>query len=46
MLQKELKPAIPTKRRGLLSSGMCLQRDNARRHTARNTMKQMQGLKF
>jgi hypothetical protein len=39
MLQNHLKPAIWRKCHDLLSSGMCLQHDNAQLHTARHTMK-------
>jgi histone-lysine N-methyltransferase SETMAR len=46
MLQNQLKPAIRTKRRSLSSSGVCLQHDNARTHTARRTIKQIQDLKL
>ncbi|CAN7998992.1 unnamed protein product [Ixodes hexagonus] len=37
MLTEELKTALRTKRRGLLSKGVLLQHDNARPHTARTT---------
>jgi hypothetical protein len=46
MLQNQLKPAIGSKRRGLLSSGVCPWRDNARPRTARHTVKQIQDLKL
>jgi histone-lysine N-methyltransferase SETMAR len=39
-----LKPAIRTKRRGLLTSGVLLQNDNARPHTARVTAKKITDL--
>jgi histone-lysine N-methyltransferase SETMAR len=35
LLQNHLKPAILSKRRGLLSSGVLLQHDNTRSHTAK-----------
>ena len=38
MLSTELKPAIRTKRRGLLSSGVLLLHDNACPHTAIHTL--------
>jgi hypothetical protein len=43
-LRHQLTPAISRKRCGLLYSGMCLQHDNARPHTARHTVKQIQDL--
>ena len=46
MLRNKLKPAVRRRRRGLLSSGVCLQLDNARRFTARHTVKQIQDLKL
>jgi hypothetical protein len=46
MFQNQLKPEIRTKLRGLLSSGVCLQHDNARAHTARRTANQIQDLKL
>ena len=46
VLRNQLKPAIRTKRGGLLSSVLCPQSDNARLHTARHTVKQMQDLKW
>jgi hypothetical protein len=46
MLQNQLMPAIRTKRCSLLSSSVCLQHDNARPHTARHTMKQIQDLNW
>jgi hypothetical protein len=44
MIRHQFKPAIRTKRRGLLSCGLCLQHDNARRHTAYHTVKKIQDL--
>lgn len=38
--------AIGIKHRGLFSSGVCLQRENARPKTARHTLKRIQGLKL
>jgi hypothetical protein len=46
MLQNQLKPAIWRKCPDLLSSGVCLQHDNARPHTACYTIKQIHDLKF
>jgi len=46
MLRNHIKEAIRRKRRGLLSSRVCLQGDNARPHTARHTVKQILDLKF
>jgi histone-lysine N-methyltransferase SETMAR len=46
MLRTQLKPAVQRKRRGLLSSGLCLQRDKAQFHTARFTEKENQDLKL
>jgi hypothetical protein len=37
LLRNHLKPAIRSKRRGLLSTGVLLEHDNARHHTARAT---------
>jgi hypothetical protein len=45
-LDTRVKEAIQRKLRGLLSSGVCLQRDDARRHTASHTVKQILDLKF
>ncbi|GFG36661.1 hypothetical protein Cfor_09401 [Coptotermes formosanus] len=45
MLRNLRKPAVRRKRCGLLSSGMCLQHDNARLSTARHTVKQIQDCK-
>jgi hypothetical protein len=38
MLQNQLKSAVRRKHCGLLSSGVCLQHDNARLRTAHHTM--------
>jgi histone-lysine N-methyltransferase SETMAR len=46
LLQNHLKPAIRSKRRGLLSSGVLLQHDNARPHTARATAKKITDLRL
>ena len=48
MLRSRLKPASKIKqtRSGLLSSGVCLQHDNALRHAARHTVKQIQDFKL
>jgi len=46
MLSTELKPAIRTKRRGLLSSGVLLLHDNARPHTAIHTLQTLEKLGF
>jgi len=46
MLSTELKPAIRTKRRGLLSSGVLLLCDNARPHTAIHTLQTLVKLGF
>jgi hypothetical protein len=43
-IRHQLKPAIRTKRRGLLSSGLCLQHDNAQHHIECHTVKQIQDL--
>jgi hypothetical protein len=42
MLRNQLKPAIRRKFRSLLSSGVGLQYDNARPHTALHIMKEIQ----
>jgi histone-lysine N-methyltransferase SETMAR len=44
MFRNHLKEAIRRKRRGLLSSGVCLQRHNNRLHTARHTVQQIRDL--
>jgi hypothetical protein len=46
MLRNYLKEAIRRKRRSLLSSGVCLQRNDARSHTASHTVKQILDLKL
>ena len=46
LLKNHLRPAINSKRRGLLSTGVLLQHDNARPHTARWTVATIQGLSF
>jgi histone-lysine N-methyltransferase SETMAR len=45
-LKNHLHPAIKSKRRGLLSTGVLLQHDNARPHTARSTVATIQDLSF
>jgi len=46
LLQNHLPPAIKSKRRGRLSTGVLLQHDNARPHTARSTVATIQDLSF
>jgi histone-lysine N-methyltransferase SETMAR len=46
LLQNHLKPAIRSKHRGLLSSGVLLQNDNVRPHTARATEKKIMDLRL
>ena len=46
MLTDRLKPAIRSKRRGLLSKGVVLLHDNARPHTAAHTAETLRKLKF
>lgn len=46
LLQNHLKPAIRSKRRGLLRSGVLLQHDNARPHTSRVTVEKISNLRF
>jgi len=46
LLKNHLRPAIKSKRRGLLSSGVLLQHDNARSHTARTTVATITDLHF
>ena len=46
MLSAELKPAIRTKRRGLLLSGALLLYDNVRPHTATHTLQTLVKLSF
>lgn len=46
LLKNQLRPAIRSKRRGLLTSGVLLQHDNARPHTARLSVQTIQDIKF
>ena len=46
MLRDDLRPAIRTKRRGLLSRGVILLHDNARPHSAARTIEALQQMKF
>jgi hypothetical protein len=46
MLVNELKPAIRSKRRGLLSKRVLLLHDNTRPHTAAHTVDTLRALKF
>jgi len=46
MLVNELKPAIRSKHRGLLSKRVLLLHDNARPHTAAHTVDTLNALKF
>ena len=46
LLKNHLRPAVKSKRRGLLSTGVLLQHDNARPHTARSTAATIQDLSF
>ena len=46
LLKNQLLPAVKSKRRGLLSTGVLLQHDNARSHTARSTVTTIQDLSF
>ena len=46
MLSTELKPAIRTKYRGLFSSGVLLLHENARPHTAIDTLQTLVKLRF
>ena len=46
LLKNHLRPAIKSKQRGLLSTGVLLQYDNARPHTARSTVATIQDLSF
>jgi len=46
MLVNELKPAIRSKRRGLLSKRVLLLHDNARPHTAKHTVDTLRAMKF
>lgn len=46
ILQNQLEPPIWRKCHGLLSSGVCLQHDNAQPHTAHYTVRQIQDIKL
>jgi hypothetical protein len=46
MLQGGLKPAIRSKRKGILSEGVLLLHDNARPHTAARTLETLRKLKW
>jgi histone-lysine N-methyltransferase SETMAR len=46
LLKNHLPPAIKSKRLGLLITGVLLQHDNARSHTARSTVATIQDLTF
>jgi len=46
LLKNHLCPAIKSKQRGLLSTGVLLQHDNARPHTARSIVSTIQDLSF
>ena len=46
LLRENLKPAIHQKRRGLLTTGVCLLHDNARPHTATATVSTIEELRF
>ncbi|PNF31072.1 hypothetical protein B7P43_G17251, partial [Cryptotermes secundus] len=46
LLKNHLQPAIKSKRCGLLSTGILLQHDNARPHTARTTVATIKDLHF
>ena len=46
LLKNHLRPAIKTKQRGLLSTGVLLQLDNVRSHTALSTFATIQDLSF
>jgi hypothetical protein len=46
LLKNHLHPAIKSKRHGRLSTGVLLQRGNARPHTARSTVATIQDLSF
>ena len=46
LLRENLKPAIRQKRRGLLTTGVCLLHDNARPHTAKATVSTIEELRF
>jgi len=44
LLKNHLHPAIKSKQRGRLSTGVLMQHDNARPHTARSTVATIQDL--
>jgi hypothetical protein len=46
LLKNHLNPAIKSKRRGLLNTGVLLQHDDARSPTARSTVATLQGVSF
>jgi len=46
LLKNHLRPAIKSKRCGLLSTGVLLQHDKARSHTARSTVATIQDVSF
>ena len=46
LLKNHLRPAIKSKRRGLLCTGVLLQHDNARPHTVRSAVAAIQDLSF
>jgi histone-lysine N-methyltransferase SETMAR len=46
LLKNHLRPAIKSKRRGLMSTGVLLQHDNAPLHTVRSTVATIQDLSF
>ena len=46
LINNHLRPAIKSKRRGLLSTGILLQHNNTRPHTARSTVATIQDLSF
>jgi histone-lysine N-methyltransferase SETMAR len=46
LLKNNLRPAIKSKRCGLLSTGVLLQHDNVRPHTVRSTIAAIQDLSF
>jgi len=46
LVKNHLRPAIKSKRRGLLSTGILLEHDNAGPYTARSTVANIQDLSF
>jgi hypothetical protein len=46
LVKNHLRPAIKSKQSGLLSTGVLLQRDNARSHTTSSTVATIQDLSF